>query len=42
MVNTKGSLDNSQTTEKKVKVKQACNYSAIIGIEYQQLADFLL
>lgn len=24
MVNTKGSLDNSQTTEKKVKAKQAC------------------
>lgn len=25
MVNTKGSLDNSQTKEKKVKVNQACN-----------------
>ena len=42
MVNTKGSLDKSQTTEKKVKVNQACNYSAIIGIEYQRLAADLL
>lgn len=29
MVNIKSSPDNSQTTEKKVKVNQACYYSAI-------------